>query len=368
MEPPPEALRRAIAVLAHELRNPLSVFRAGVDLLPEENPQQARLKDVLMRQTVQMTRLVEDLSDISRAQLGKLRVERRPLRLQDVIGEVVENLQPTLTACRQQLDLQVADELIWIDGDAFRIGQMLGNLLSNASKYSEPESRIELSATVDLQEVTIRARDFGIGIAEGDLARIFEFLSQSDSPDALDHRQGGLGIGLALARQIVEQHDGTITADSDGLGEGSECAVRLPVIRGGHLPRPCDLATRSFPPFRVLVVDDNRSSQLLVPMLIERLGTHEVRVAGSGEETLGVLKEFVPELILLDLGLPGMSGIELARLLRGNEALGKTHLVALTGYEDGESRQAVSEAGVDTYRIKPVSLEMLREIFEELAV
>lgn len=175
-----------------------------------------------------------------------------------------------------------------------------------------------------------------------------------------------MGIGLALARQIVEQHGGTITAHSDGIGQGSEFSVRLPIIRPDEFRRERGLVCDSFLSRRVLVIDDNRSSQFLLPTLVGRLGSHEVRVGGSAEELLRVLEDFDPDLILLDLGLPDLSGIELARIIRNKESLANTYLVALTGYEDDEIRRAAEEAGINEYRIKPVSIEMLREIFEGL--
>ncbi|MEO9595820.1 hybrid sensor histidine kinase/response regulator [Rhodopirellula bahusiensis] len=366
MEPSPDELRRAIAVLAHELRNPLSVFRAGVDLLSTEDSQQAQIKEVLLRQTMQMTRLVEDLSDISRAELNKLRIERRPLRLQEVVEETVDGLQHVLARRRQRLEMQVSTEPIWISGDRVRIGQMLSNLLSNASKYSKADSQIDLRVEIDRGRACLRVRDFGIGIAEDDLARIFDFLSQCESREAIEHCEGGLGIGLALARQIAGGHDGSITAHSEGLGKGSEFQVRLPTISRDAWESIPELDNRTFTPCRVLVVDDNRSSQLLLPALIGRLGDHEVEVAASGEETLEVLAAFTPDLILLDLGLPDMSGIELARIVRGMELMTETRIVALTGFDNEDFRELAAKAGIDAYRVKPVSVEMLRSVFEEL--
>lgn len=273
-----------------------------------------------------------------------------------------------LTAKQQVIVTNIESDSFWIDGDQFRLTQVLVNLISNASKFSEIQGTIRMNVRADDDDVEIDISDDGIGIDPHDLPSIFDFFAQSQSADSLDHSSGGLGIGLGLVKGIVEMHDGSVTAHSDGNGKGSRFAVRLPVCEpikksDSHDP-PSITPTRR----RVMIVDDRRENEFILNALVRKLGEHETRSARDGSAALDCLKEFQPDLILLDLGLPGMSGLELAREIRKLNHCRDTVIVALTGYDDSEMRQQAESAGIDLYRLKPASMDMLKEVFQRLNV
>lgn len=354
-------LHQVAAVLAHELRNPLSVFRTAVDLMSTDTEANASIQAILKRQVEHMTHLVDDLLDMSRSSKGKTRLVRKPVELQPIIADAIQNLKPTLAARNQTIASKVPDKPVWLNADRFRISQIMINLLSNASKYSESNDEIQLVVKSDGTTVEIRIRDHGIGIDAKELPVLFEYFSQSTQ--ALDRAQGGLGIGLGLVRALVEMHEGTVTAVSFGKGTGSEFIVRLPQCDPDtymHLE-----SSRAEPAMhrRVLVVDDRRDNEFLLKALVKRVGIHDIRSACDGPSTLQILVEWVPDVILLDLGLPGMNGLELAREIRAREECRECLIVALTGYDNDDMRRQASESGIDLYRLKPASIAMIREIF-----
>lgn len=361
-------LQRLCGVLTHELRNPLSVFRTAVDLMESEGEPPGELHEMLKLQTERMTHLVDDLLDMSRLSNGKTRLERQPTPLQQIIDAGLGSIQATLAAKQQQCvtDLAPDEHAPWVNADRFRLTQALVNLLSNAAKFSDEGDSIHLRVQTDGDHVEIQVSDAGIGIAPDDLPTIFDFFSQCQSRDSLDHSAGGLGIGLGLVKGLIEMHDGSVTAHSAGKNNGSTFVVRLPICEPAVIspearPLPDRLACQ-----RVLIVDDRRGNAFLLNALVNKLGVAESRCVSDGPSALSTLRDYHPDLVLLDLGLPGMSGLELAREIRKLEHCQDTCLVALTGYDDAETRREAELAGIDHYRLKPASMDMLQDVFGQV--
>lgn len=356
-----DQLQDVAAVLAHELRNPLSVFRTAVDLLPTDTEANANIQAILRRQVEHMTHLVDDLLDMSRSVKGKTRLLRKPVELQPIIEDAIQNLKSTLAVRRQTVATEMPEQTVWLNADRFRIFQIMLNLLSNASKYSESNDEIQVAVKADGATAEIRIRDHGMGIDARDLPILFDYFSQT--PHALDRAQGGLGIGLGLVRGLVEMHGGTVTAFSFGKGTGSEFILRLPQCDGDLQLQLETVAVEPTTPCRVLVVDDRRDNEFLLRALVKKVGAQEIRSAYDGPSALEILTQWVPDIILLDLGLPGMNGLELAREVRNRDACRECLIVALTGYDNDDMRRKASESGIDLYRLKPASITMLRELF-----
>jgi PAS domain S-box-containing protein len=345
-----------IATLAHELRNPLAPIRNAVTILRRESAdakQVAWCRDIIERQVVQMTHLLEDLLDASRLTRNKieLRVERFPLRRP--IEQAVEATQHLMEAQRHRLKLHLPEEPVIVHGDLTRLTQVFANLLNNAAKYSNPGSDILLSVAREGEQVRIAVRDQGIGIAAEQLPLIFRMFSQL--APALDRSGGGLGIGLALARGLVEQHGGTLEAHSDGAGQGSEFVVRLPV--GTAPPQvngaAAQAANHDPPPHRLLVVDDNvDAAQTLAAMLA--LHGQDVRTAFSGYEALQIAEAWRPDVAVLDIGMPGLNGYELCERLREQSHGRPPLLIACTGWGQEADRERAHAAGFDFHLVKPI--------------
>jgi len=349
-----------LAMLAHELRNPLAPIRSAVHvlrLLGSADPQVRWAQDVIDRQVQQMVRLVDDLLDVSRITRGKITLQTEPVDLGAVVARAVETSRPLIDQREHQLTVSLPREPVRVEADATRLAQVLANLLNNAAKYTEKGGYIGLGATLEDGEAVVRVRDSGMGIPAEMLSSIFDLFTQVDR--ALDRSQGGLGIGLTLVRRLVEMHRGTVQAFSAGPGRGSEFVVRLPALPDAR-PRPAACngiveARRASegPPHRVLVVDDNVDGAESVALLLRLFG-HEVRVAHDGLAALAAVEAFRPEVVLLDIGLPGMDGLEVARTLRQQPDLKDVLLVALTGYGREEDRRRTQEAGFDVHLVKPV--------------
>jgi len=354
-------------VVAHELRNPLSVFKSAVDLMGVDPHADPQLRGILKLQTERMTHLVDDLLDMSRCANGKMRLQKRPTPLQTVVDWAVQSIRSILAEKLQSVVMNNEAHGAWVDGDPFRLTQVLVNLLSNASKFSDKGMQIRLDISAGNDCVELSVSDDGIGIAAHDLPNVFDFFSQAKSASSLGHSAGGMGIGLGLVKRLVELHDGCVTAHSDGKDRGSTFVVRLPICA------PAKAAAANKPHsalagcYRVLIVDDRRENQWLLKSLIKKLGNHETRSATDGRSTLECLREFQPDLILLDLGLPGMSGLDLAREIRRLDHCRNTFIVALTGYDNQKIRQQAEAAGIDLYRLKPISTELLHDVFERLS-
>jgi signal transduction histidine kinase len=364
-----EASRRKdefLAMLSHELRNPLAPIRTALEVIRRiapPDPKFAWASDIMVRQLRQLTRLVEELLDVARISQGKIVLKREKVDLNAVIAHSVETAQPNLDTRRQTLRVRPFSEPLWLHGDFARLAQVVSNLLHNASKYSEDGSAIELNTGVESNGAVIRVRDRGIGIDPELLPRVFDLFTQGAR--GLDRAQGGLGVGLTLARRLAQMHGGGIEAFSEGVGAGSEFVVRLPclgLVRGGEAPAAPAAAPVSAS-CRVLVVDDNHDAALSLATYLE-MGGHEVRTAGDGREALDVAERFTPQAVVLDIGLPTLDGYEVAKQLRLAPPTQHALLLALTGYGQKEDRLAASRAGFDRHFVKPVDPAMLASSIE----
>ena len=347
-----------LALLAHELRNPLAPLRNAINILQlkeSDDPDVLWCQGVIERQSVQLTRLVDDLLDVSRITLGKIKLRLQPLELASVVGRAVETSRPLIDAHRHELIVTLPDGPIRVEGDRARLTQVIANLLNNAAKYQNDGGTIALTVEREASAAVITVRDRGIGLAPDMLQEIFELFAQGER--TLDRAQGGLGIGLSLVKTVVELHGGSVSAASDGPGRGSEFSIRLPCLLqelDGYRSR--DDADESAVPdcagLRILVVDDSRDAAESLSKLL-RLGGHEVLIAHEGEHALHLAATQQPAVVLLDIGLPGMDGYEVCRRLR-QSGLTRALIVAMTGYGLERDRQRSQESGFDTHLVKPV--------------
>jgi signal transduction histidine kinase/DNA-binding response OmpR family regulator len=355
-----------LSMLAHELRNPLAPISNAVQVLRMRGLDQPELhwaRDIIERQVKHMTRLVDDLLDISRITRGKIRLQREPVEIGAVVALAVEASRPAIEARHHHFDLALPHQSLWVDGDAARLAQVLTNLLNNAAKYTEEGGTISLSASQQGAEIVVRIRDTGIGIPADMLGAVFDLFTQVDR--ALDRSQGGLGIGLTLVRRLVEMHGGSVEAHSGGGGRGSEFVVRLPARASQQAPAPARPHTETpqalLPQGRVLVVDDNQDSADSLAQLL-RLGGFDVYLAHDGPAALESARTLTPDIVMLDIGLPGMDGYEVARRLRATPAARTTLLVAVTGYGQKEDRDRSHQAGFDHHLVKPVDYGVLQKL------
>lgn len=348
-----------LATLAHELRNPLAPIRNGLHILRmSDDPEVvSRAQSMMERQLQQMVRLVDDLLDVSRITTGKLVLRTERVSLQEVIGIAIDAVRPLIDAKRHTLSVDLPESDIALQADATRLSQIFSNILNNAVKYTEPGGEIRLVARPTFGAVEIRVADTGIGIAPEKLPAVFEMFTQFDASPERIH--GGLGVGLALAKRLVQMHGGTIEARSDGLGHGSEFSVRLPVATApGAAADSVTQHESAHSPRRVLVVDDNRDFAQSLAALLELEG-HDVRTSFEAPSAETVADEFQPHIAFLDLGLPNVSGYELARRLRVKPWMDGTVLVAVTGWGKEEDRQRSRDAGFDLHLVKPVEPEQI---------
>ncbi|HEX4614140.1 MAG TPA: PAS domain S-box protein [Urbifossiella sp.] len=361
-----------LATLAHELRNPLAPIRNALQILKMPRVDAAmvgRSRDMMERQVEHLVRLVDDLLDVSRVMRGKIELRRERVELATVIARAVETAQPLVDAQGHQLTVRLPTESLPIDADPVRLAQVVGNLLTNAAKYTEPHGRIWLTAEREGGGAVLRVRDTGIGIAPHMLPRIFELFVQVDH--ASTKAQGGLGIGLTLVKNLVEMHNGTVEARSEGLGRGSEFVVRLPLVAQAVDPDHGPEARAQADPLpsrsgnRLLVVDDNQDAADSLAMLL-RLQGHEVRVAYSGMAALEMTKTYTPDVVFMDIGMPGMDGYEAARRIREQPGLGKVVLAALTGWGQKEDRRRTAEAGFNHHLVKPPEPKAVDSVLAEL--
>jgi PAS domain S-box-containing protein len=351
-----------LATLAHELRNPLAPIRNAVSLLQlmsDEKAELRRVGDLIDRQVTQLARLVDDLLDVSRITFGKVSLQRAPVDLREVAKDAVATSEPLLAEKSHRLRLELGNEPFWVEGDRVRLAQVVSNLLNNAARYTPPGGRITLKVAAADSEARIAVEDNGIGIEPSQLERVFEPFAQVDRGEAAG--AGGIGIGLALAKALVELHGGRISAHSAGGGSGSRFVIGLPRIAA---PRPKTVAhavPRDKRRRRLLVVDDNVDAASSQADLLRLLG-HEVEVAYNGEDALEKAKAFSPEIVLLDLGMPGMDGFEVARRLRAAPGDKPVKLVAQTGWGQEEDRRRTREAGFDAHLAKPVDMASLQQL------
>jgi PAS domain S-box-containing protein len=346
-----------LAMLGHELRNPLAASRNAVVAAQFDPRERERALDIARRQMDQLARLVDDLLDVARITTGRIRLHRERVRLADVVAAAVESSRPALEDRGHTLRVAAAHDLELV-ADRARLEQVLVNLLDNAVKYTPPGGHIEVAAGRDDDTVVIRVRDDGEGIVRDILPRIFDLFTQS--PQTLDRARGGLGLGLTLVKRLVTLHDGTITVHSAGQGQGTEFVVRLPAARRAPGDAPAAAAERrARARLRILVVEDNPDAAESLNMVLQSLG-HDVRVVYHGLAALESVRERVPDVILLDIGLPGIDGYEVARRLRQRPELAHVVLIAVTGYGREEDRARSAAAGFTHHLVKPFDLEELQ--------
>jgi signal transduction histidine kinase len=375
-----EALKEAdrrkdefLAMLAHELRNPLAPVRSALHILRLDDSDGERRRqtyDLLERQIEHLVRLVDDLLDVSRITRGKINVQKVRVDLASVAARAIEGSRPTIKERGHTLEVTLPNEPVAVTADPLRLAQVIWNLLNNAAKYTPEDGRIWLTAAAEGSEAVVRVRDTGVGIPSEMLPKVFDLFTQVDR--AIDRSLGGLGIGLTLVRRLTELHDGTVEAFSGGAGQGSEFVVRLPrapeeksahpVVGQGEkdvLSGPAPTARR-----RLLVVDDNKDSADSLAMLLRLLG-NDVDTAHNGVQALQAVADYRPDAVLLDIGLPGMSGYDVAREVRVRPELGQPVLIALTGFGSEEDRRQSRESGFNAHLVKPVELTALQALLAE---
>ena len=351
-----------LAMLAHELRNPLAPIGAAASLL-----QRARLDEGLVRKTSEiigrqvahMTELIDDLLDVSRVTRGQVELDEAALDMRDIVTDAVEQVMPLVRARGQQLDVDVSAQDMRVMGDKKRLVQVLANLLNNAAKYTQEGGRLQLRAVVNGDAVAVDVADNGIGMAPELVARAFDLFAQAERTS--DRASGGLGLGLALVKSLVELHGGTVTCASAGPGRGSRFTVTLPRLAAAAPDVPHDAAPGRAQrgSLRIMVVDDNVDAAATLAMLLEAAG-HSVAVEHEPLRALERARTDAPQVCLLDIGLPGMDGYELARRLRAQPATAHALLVAITGYGQDSDRRLASEAGFDRHLVKPIDLDTLQ--------
>ncbi len=355
-----------LATLAHELRNPLAPMVNALTLLdlpdtPLDSAKNARA--IINRQLSHMIRLLEDLLDVSRISRGKLTIRKESVELAEVLKSAVDTVRPLLEFKHQSLSISSPDAPVYLQADPVRLSQVLSNLLNNATKYTPSEGRIALSVEVHEGSACIAVSDSGKGISAATLPVIFDMFVQDENPDL--HGQPGLGVGLALAKHLVELHGGTIEAKSEGRGRGSTFSVRMPLQAASAVAqaemRP---PSSDYSRYRILLVDDNVDFATSLCVLLQNLG-HDVRVAHDAPEALAEAASFKPDFAFLDIGLPTMDGYELARRLT-KRLSANLYLVAVSGWGQKEDRRLATEAGFARYLVKPVDLARIREILESL--
>jgi two-component system, chemotaxis family, CheB/CheR fusion protein len=370
-----EALREAdrrkdefLALLAHELRNPLAPIRYALASNRKEGrtpEQQKRAEEVIERQVTHMSRLLDDLLDVSRITRGTLELRKNPTELTLVVGSAIETARPMLDSKHHTLALDLPKHAVRLEADAVRLSQVFSNLLINAAKYTDPGGHIQLRAAQHENELVVSIRDNGIGISSDMVPRLFTLFSQDQSARA--RAEGGLGVGLSLVRGLVSLHGGSVNALSDGPGRGSEFIVRIPL--GTPLERPDVEAAADAPVagagLKILVVDDNRDAADTCAMLLELSG-HHVQTAYTGQRALDLAEAFRPHVILLDIGIPDLDGYQLARKVRACFWGRKTVLIAVTGWGQEEDRRRAFEAGFNHHLTKPIEAETVESLIQSL--
>ena len=357
-----------LATLAHELRNPLAPIRFALETLKVDAPPAlaARAREVMERQIKQLVRLVDDLLDVSRITADKILLRREPLDLARLMSTAVESIMPLATAAGHTLDVHLPSSPVFVNGDGARLVQVFANVLNNAVKFTLRGGHISFTAGQQSNHAVVRIRDTGLGIAPAMLPRVFDMFHQAEP--VLDRSTGGLGIGLALARRLVEMHDGHIDVRSAGTGQGTEVEIRLPstaapAATGVSAEQPSSAARSTL---RVLIVEDNLDAAEMLEMAVSLLG-HVSRRAHDGASAITAAKQFAPDVIFLDIGLPVMNGYAVARTLRELPEFQHVHIAAVTGWGQQEDRRKAREAGCDSHFTKPLSPAVLEELLASIA-
>ena len=367
-----EANRRKdefLATLAHELRNPLAPVRNAVEVLKLKGGEAKSLQwatNIIDRQVLALSRLIDDLMDLSRVSQGRIELRRETISLNDVLSDAIETVRPLATAAKHELVAMLPNRGVAVNADRTRLAQAFVNLLSNAVKYTDPGGRIEVAVLLEKGSAVVSVRDTGIGIPSEHLERVFEMFSQVES--ALSRSRGGLGIGLALTERLVRMHGGTVKAQSEGLGRGSRFLVTLPLSAEaapgtpGHEP----VLSRGGPALRVLVADDNRDAAETLGALLGMLG-HEIHLVHDGAAAVAACAAFDPDVVVLDIGMPKLNGYEACKRIRASTGGEQRTLVALTGWGQESDVARSREAGFDKHLVKPVDVPQLVEILTKAA-
>ena len=365
-----------LAMLSHELRNPLAAIQGAIELMQRKainDPQLVWARDVLSRQSRHLSRLIDDLLDVSRITMGKLNLHTEPVEMRDVVQHALETARPLIELRRHNLTLRLPDAPLHVTGDPVRLSQVVCNLLTNAAKYTDEGGHVEVAlesvagGTGAEGEAVIRVKDNGCGLTQEVLSRLFEPSTHEERLNSGAH--GGLGIGLIVVRGLVQMHGGSVEARSEGPGLGSQFTVRLPLLSSEEFTMSVAPARDAAPAaeagnepaLRILVVDDNQDSACSMTLLLELQG-HEVHVAHSGQAALTLAAEYRPDVILLDIGMPGMNGYEVARHVRAQETFADTLLVAVTGYGRASDVKQTESAGFDHHLVKPIDYEKLEAL------
>jgi PAS domain S-box-containing protein len=359
-----------LAMLSHELRNPLAPILNAVQLLrlqqANENPVQLHARAIIERQVAQLAHLVDDLLEVARITTGRVRLQLEQVAVSGIVANAVETTRPLIDQRNQQLTISVPPEPIWLHADAARLEQILVNLLTNACRYTDEGGHIWLTVLADGDACLIRVRDTGVGIAPELLPRIFDLFTQANRH--IDRAHGGLGIGLTLVKRLTELHGGTVHVSS-AIGKGSKFLVRLPKLKELGTQLPLGLGEADRPTalsFRVLIVEDNVDAAESLAMLVKAAG-YDVRTIHNGQAALKVAQDYLPHAVLLDIGLPGLNGYEVAKWIRAQPNLASTLLIALTGYGQDGDRQTSLAAGFNHHLVKPASFKTIRQVLATLS-
>jgi signal transduction histidine kinase/CheY-like chemotaxis protein len=353
-----------LATLAHELRNPLAPIRNGLQILAKlrgNDPQIRRLLDIMERQMAQMVKLIDELLDVSRISTGKVVLHKQRTDMRQIIGAALEGSQPLIDAAGHRLEVQAGDEAVWVYGDPGRLAQVVGNLVNNAAKYTPNGGHIVVRMKHWDRTVEVSVEDTGVGIPPDMLASVFDMFTQVNR--TLDRSQGGLGIGLALVRRLMELHGGTVHAESGGPNRGSRFSIRMPAQdapRKAKAPLASDPHALAEKRLRVLIIDDNADAAETLSMLLESHG-HETRKAFNAQAGLAAADEFMPQAVFCDIEMSGMNGYEVAARLRSNARHATAMLVAVTGRGSREDHQRSLQAGFDVHLTKPIGYEMIHK-------
>jgi PAS domain S-box-containing protein len=370
-----DALREAdrrkdefLATLAHELRNPLAPMRTALHVMQRSGPSDGewqRTWEIMDRQTRQMTRLIDDLLEVSRITQGRMVLQRQTIELNAVVQHAIETIRPLIERQRHTLNVSLVSPAPAVDGDPARLAQVFANLLDNAAKYQDPGGTIDLSVDVRREHAIVSVHDEGVGMTPDQRVNVFEMFAQVDS--GVDRSHGGLGIGLSLVKRLVELHGGTVSAESSGLGQGSTFVVSLPIVRHVREDAETQSSQSTLPPVpqrRVLVVDDNEDAASTLASLLE-LNGHVAQVAHDGEQALRAAEAWRPDVVLLDIGLPRLNGYDVCRHLRSQAWARELRIVALTGWGQVDDRKRSEAAGFDRHLVKPVDPDLLIQMMKE---
>jgi signal transduction histidine kinase len=359
-----------LATLAHELRNPLAPLRNGLDILRRnpEGEKATEVRDMIDRQLNQLVRLIDDLMDVSRVSQGKIELRRVKVRVEDLANLAVEASRPLIDSTGQTFALDIPGTDLWVEADPARLSQVISNLLTNAAKYTPSGGRIEMSVTVEASNAVIAVSDNGVGIPPEMQSDVFRLFAQVG--DHRERSQGGLGIGLALVKQLVEMHGGSVSASSEGADRGSVFTVRLPLTAAPaetpSVEKISEITEKARRPLKVLVIEDNPIIADTMGMLLEDIG-HEFEAVHDGREALQAARDYMPDAILLDIGLPGMDGYEVCRVLRQDQLFEHTTIIAQTGWGQDKDKELAKEAGFDFHLTKPVPLMDLQKILSQVS-